>query len=166
MSREWSLGQVHDVVSAAVPERDMIVWRDERRTFGEVATRSAALARFLGRLGLGTVRDRSELSRWECGQDRVAVLMHNRPEHVESILAGWQARAVPCNVNYHYTPGEIADLLQRIGVRGVIYERGLGDKLIDIAAQFDVLIEVDDGSTAPGLPRAVDYENALEVGGS
>ena len=83
----------------------MIVWRDERRTFGEVATRSDALARFLRSRGLGAVtRPELTLARWECGQDRVAVLMHNRPEHVESILGGWKARVVPCNVNYHYTP--------------------------------------------------------------
>ena len=58
--------------------------------------------------------------------------MYNRPEHVESILGCWKARVVPCNVNYHYTAGEVADLLQRIGARGVIYDRRLGDKLADI----------------------------------
>ena len=26
MTREWALGDVHDTVSSAVPERDMIVW--------------------------------------------------------------------------------------------------------------------------------------------
>ena len=90
--------------------------------------------------------------------------MYNRPEHVESILGCWKARVVPCNVNYHYTPGEVADLLQRIGARGVIYDRRLGDKLVDIAPRLDVLIEVDDASSAPSLAGSVSYEHALELG--
>ena len=34
---EWSLAAVHDVVAAAVPDREMLVCGDVRRTFGEVA---------------------------------------------------------------------------------------------------------------------------------
>ena len=139
MTREWSLADVHDVVTSAIPERDMIVWGDDRRTFGEIAERSRALAAFLRSRQFGAFRERGELARWECGQDRVALLMYNRPEHVEAILGCWKARVVPCNVNYHYTAGEVADLLQRIGARGVIYDRRLGEKLADIASRLDVL---------------------------
>jgi len=164
MTREWSLATVHDVVSTAIPERDMIVWGDDRRTFAEIAERSRAVAGFLGSRHLGAFRDRGDLARWECGQDRVALLMHNRPEHVEAILGCWKARVVPCNVNYHYTADEVADLLQRIGARGVIYDRGLGEKLTGIAARLDVLIEIDDGSAAPGLAGASSYEHAVALG--
>ena len=59
--------------------------------------------------------------------------MYNRPEHVETILGCWKARVVPCNVNYHYTAGEVAELLHRIGARGVVYDRRLADKLGGIA---------------------------------
>jgi acyl-CoA synthetase (AMP-forming)/AMP-acid ligase II len=163
--QEWSLAEVHEIVASSIPDRDMIVWGDHRRSFGEVARRSRALARYLRSRGLGTCRDRADLDRWECGQDRVALLMHNTPEHVESILGAWKARVVPCNVNYHYTAGEIADLLERIGARSVIYERGLGDKLADVAAHLDVLIEVADASPAASLPGAVAFQPALELGG-
>jgi acyl-CoA synthetase (AMP-forming)/AMP-acid ligase II len=164
MAREWSLATVHDVVSSAIPERDMIVWGDDRRTFGEIAERSRSFAGLLRSRQLGAFRDRSDLARWECGQDRVALLMHNRPEHVEAILGCWKARVVPCNVNYHYTADEVADLLRRIGARGVIYDRRLGEKLTGIAAQLDLLIEVDDGSPEPGLAGALTYERALALG--
>lgn len=164
MTREWSLAGVHDVVSSAVPERDMIVWGDDRRTYGEIAERSRALAKFLHSRQLGAFRGRSDLARWECGQDRVALLMYNRPEHVESILGCWKSRVVPCNVNYHYTAGEVADLLQRIGARGVIYDRRLGEKLADIASRLDLLIEVDDASPASSLAGSVSYEHALALG--
>jgi hypothetical protein len=47
VTREWSLATAHDVVSAAIPERDMVFWGDVRRTYGEIAkrSRSARLAR-------------------------------------------------------------------------------------------------------------------------
>src|SRR4051794_26882481 len=111
----------------------MIVWGDDRRTYGEIAGRSRALAALLPSRRVGAFRERGDLARWECGQDRVALLMYNRPEHVEAILGCWRARVVPCNVNYHYTAAEVADLVQRIGARGVIYDRRLGGKLVDVA---------------------------------
>ena len=92
--------------------------------------------------------------------------MHNTPEHVISIVACWKARLVPCNVNYHYTPREIADLLTRLGARTVICERSLGDKLADIGADLDLVIEVADGTDHAAVPGAVDFHRALDQGSS
>jgi fatty-acyl-CoA synthase len=165
---EWSLTRVFDVVGSTIPERDMVVWGDVRRTFGDVLSRADALAGHLRDHGLGLHRPRAELENWECGQDRVAVLMHNRPEHVEAILACWRARAVPCNVNYQYTASEIAELFRMLGSRGVVYERGLAPLLQGALAEYggvDVLVELDDGSDAPSLPGAVDYDAIVRTGG-
>ena len=180
--REWSLAAVHEVVSTTVPDREMVVWRDVRRSYAAVRERSAAFAGALRDAGLGAHRERAELAPWECGQDRIALLLHNRPEHVEAILGCWKARAVPCNVNYEYTPREIAELLERLDARGVVYERALGARLAEVVdrssvrarsrssvrarsrssvrarSRIDLLVEVDDGSDTPRLPGAVDYE--------
>jgi len=96
--------------------------------------------------------------------------MHNRPEHVETILACWRARVVPCNVNYQYTAAEIAELFRMLGTRGVIYERGLAPLLRDALAELgddavDVLVELDDGSDAASIPGAVDFEAIVAGGG-
>jgi fatty-acyl-CoA synthase len=182
MSGGWSLTRVFDVVGSTIPERDMIVWGDVRRTFGDALTRADALAAHLRERGLGLHRERAELAPWECGQDRVAILMHNRPEHVEAILGCWRARAVPCNVNYQYTAAEIAELLRMLGARGVVYERGLAPLLRDALAELDdesmVLVELDDGRAdassppspslsppSPSLPGAVDFESIMAAGG-
>jgi len=166
---EWSLTRVFDVVGSAIPERDMIVWGDVRRTFGDVLGRGDALAAHLRDRGLGLHRERAELAPWECGQDRVAVLMHNRPEHVETILGCWRARAVPCNVNYQYTAAEIAELFRMLGTRGVVYERGLAPLLCDALAELDtgvdVLVELDDGSDAASIDGAADYDTIMAAGG-
>ncbi len=164
MSLEWALGDVHDVVSSEIPDRVMLVHGGERRTYREVNDRANALASFLTGRGFGASRERDALERWEAGQDRIAILAYNTPDHVEALLGCWKARVVPCNVNYHYTAGEVADLLRRIGARGVVYDRRLRDKLAAITGELDLLVELGGDHGAPGLPGAVGYERALAVG--
>ncbi|HZP31544.1 MAG TPA: AMP-binding protein [Acidimicrobiia bacterium] len=161
---QWALSAVFDVVSDAVPDRTALVWRDRRRTYRETRGRVDALAAFLVERGFGRGEITPETPRWECPQERVALLLHNRPEHVEALLGCWRARAVPFNVNYRYTGPEVAGLLHAMGARAVIYERGLGEKLATVAATLEVCIEVDDGSDAPSLPGAVGFETALAAG--
>ena len=60
-----------------------------------------------------------------------------------------------------------------LGTRGVVYERGLApllrDALAQLAAESDrevaVLVELDDGSDAAGIPGAVDFESVVAAGG-
>jgi fatty-acyl-CoA synthase len=163
MSVEWSLSAVQDVVAAAVPERDMLVLDDVRRSYGEVRRRTAGLARFLTEHGLGSHRERSELARWECGQSPVGLVMHNRCEYIESMLACYRARAVPFNVNHHYTPGELRALLEMVGTEAILYQRKLGPLLADaLVGLHPLLIDVDDGSGVAPLPGSTPYESAVE----
>src|SRR3978361_2327067 len=87
------------------------------------------------------------------------------------MLGCWRARAVPCNVNYQYTPAEITDLLRMLGTRGVVYERGLAPLLHDALEQLgtegglDVLVELDDGSDVDSLPGAVDFDTIVAAVG-
>jgi fatty-acyl-CoA synthase len=163
-STEWSLTRVFDVVGDTIPDREMVVWGEVRRTFREIIGRSSSFATFLRDRGFGARRERADLQPWQSGQDHVPVLMHNRPEHIESIFGCWRARAVPCNVNYQYTPAEIAELFHMLGARGVVYERGLAPLLHDALERLDLLVELDDGTEGPSLPGAVDYEDALRSG--
>jgi fatty-acyl-CoA synthase len=168
VTTEWSLTQVFDIVGSTIPDREMIVWGDVRRTFGDALSRADALAAHLRAQGLGLHRERAELENWECGQDRVAVLMHNRPEHVETILGCWRARTIPCNVNYQYTATEIAELFRMLGTRGVVYERGLAPLLRDALQELhaiDVLVELDDGSDEVSIPGAADFDTIVAAGG-
>ena len=50
---EWSLTRVFDVVGAAIPDREMVVWGDVRRTFGDALARADALAAHLQAQGWG-----------------------------------------------------------------------------------------------------------------
>ena len=151
---EWGLTGVFDVLAEAVPDRPLVICGDQRRTYGEVASRSRGLAAFLVGRGIGLQRERGELERWERGQDTVALLLFNRPEYLESMYGAWRARATPANVNQKYRPAEIADLLGYLGTRAVVYQRSLGPLLasaVDVSAL--VLVDVDDGSGVVAAAR-------------
>jgi fatty-acyl-CoA synthase len=161
---EWSLVAVHDVVAATVPERDMLVCGDVRRTFGEVAVRSRSIAAFLVAQKIGIQNERSELERWECGQDPVALVMHNGTEYIESMLGIYRARAVPFNVNQHYRASEVSLLFADVGVRAVIYHRRYGPLVESACAGRDVvLIDVEDGSSVAPLAGSTTYEEVANT---
>lgn len=163
---EWTIGAVIDAIADAVPNREMTVCGTRRTTFAQGADRTRRLANFLAARGLGAHTERPELNRWECGQDRVALLMHN-DLYPEMVIGALKARAVPVNVNYYYAPGEVADLLAYLKPRAVIYHRSLGAKFADVlearALQGDLLISVDDGEGAE-LAGSVSLDDALAQG--
>jgi len=163
-SGEWSFAAVQDVLAAAVPDQEMVVCGGTRRTFAEVAERTRSLAAFLVARGLGLRRERSELERWECGQDTVALVLHNGPEYLEAMLGAFRARAVPFNVNQHYRTSELGTLLDDLDVRAVVYHRAYGP-LIGAACDTAgvVLVEVDDGSGVAPLPGSTNFEEAAST---
>src|SRR6478735_5784870 len=162
---QWTIGGVLDAIAETVPDRLMTVCGGRRSTFGESADRTRRLANFLAGRGFGTHRERGELENWECGPDRIALVMHN-DLYPDMVIGCLKARTVPVNINYYYTPREVGELLDYVKPRAVIYHRALGAKFADVLNRDDgdLLIAVDDGSDAPQLPGAVTLEDALAQG--
>ena len=162
---EWTIGAVLDEIADVIGDRTMTVCGDRRSTFAESADRTRRLANFLASKGFGAHRERAELQNWECGQDRVALVMHN-DLYPDVVIGCLKARTVPVNINYYYTPREVGELLDYVQPRAVIYHRALGAQFADVLARegADLLIAVDDGSEAPHLPGAVSLEDALTQG--
>jgi 3-oxocholest-4-en-26-oate---CoA ligase len=162
---EWTIGAVLDAIADVVPDRTMTVCGSRRSTYGEAADRTRRLANFLAGRGFGIHRERDTLERWECGQDRIALIMHN-DLYADMAIGCLKARTVPVNVNYHYTPREIGELLDYLQPRGIIYHRSLGAKFADVLppASADLLISVDDGSSVGELPGALTLDDALVQG--
>ena len=162
---EWTIGAVLDAIAEAVPDRLMTVCGTRRSTFGESAERTRRLANYLAGQGLGAHRERDDLANWECGQDRVALIMHN-DLYPDMVIGSLKARTVPVNVNYNYAPREVAELLEYLQPRAVIYHRSFGPKFADVLppAAADLMISVDDESSAPQLQGAISLEDALAQG--
>jgi len=162
---EWTIGAVLDVIAEVVPDRAITVCGERRRTFAEAADRTRRLANYLAANGFGAHRERAALQNWECGQDRVALVMHN-DLYVDMVVGCLKARTVPVNVNHNYTAREVRELLDYVRPRAVIYHKSLGAKFADALSpdSADLLLSVDDGSTAPDLPGAVSLDDALSQG--
>ena len=162
VSTEWSLPDAYEALAAGAPDRDVLVWKDVRRTYADVATRTRNLAAFLARHGIGVRRERSELERWECGQSTVALLLYNCPEYIEAMLGCLRARAVPFNVNQHYRPAEVLGLLDMVGAEVAVYHRALGPLVAEAAKTRGLLlVDVDDGSGIAPLAGSTRFEDAV-----
>jgi acyl-CoA synthetase (AMP-forming)/AMP-acid ligase II len=162
---EWTVGAVLDAIAEVVPDRLMTVCGNRRSTFAESASRTNRLANYLSGKGFGAHAERETLEPWECGQDRVALIMYN-DLYPDMVIGCLKARTVPVNVNHHYSPREIADLLDYVRPRGIIYHRALGARFADVLPPdgTELLVSVDDGSGAPELPGAVSLDDALAAG--
>jgi fatty-acyl-CoA synthase len=156
-----------DAIADVIPDRLMTVCGPRRSTFAESASRTSRLANFLNANGFGAHQERDTLNRWECGQDRVALLMYN-DLYPDAVIACLKARTVPVNVNYSYSPREIAELLAYVRPRGIIYHRSIGARCAEVLQTdgAELLISINDGTGAAELPGAVSLDDALAQGGS
>jgi fatty-acyl-CoA synthase len=160
---EWTVNAVLDAIATTVPDRLMTICGSRRSTYRESIERIERFAGFLAAHGLGA-EDEPTLNRWDCAQDRVALIMHN-DLYVDAFLACLRARVVPVNVNHHYTAREIADLLAYVRPRAVIYHRSLGPLIADgLPSDCSLSVVVDDGSAAPALPGSIAFDEALQSG--
>jgi 3-oxocholest-4-en-26-oate---CoA ligase len=164
---EWTVGDVLDAIADVVPDRLMTVCGNRRSTFAESASRTNKLANYLSDKGFGVYAARETIERWECGQDRVALIMYN-DLYPDMVIGCLKARVVPVNINHHYSVREIRDLLDYIRPRGIIYHRSLGARFADVLPPIgtELLISIDDGSGAAELPGAISLDDALATGSS
>src|ERR1700741_4433471 len=144
----------------------MTVCGTRRSPFAESAARTNRLANSLSDKGFGVYAARETIERWECGQDRVALIMYN-DLYPDMVIGCLKARVVPVNVNHHYSVREIGDLLDYIRPRGIIYHRSLGARFAEVLPPIgtELLISIDDGSGAAELPGAISLDDALAAGG-
>jgi acyl-CoA synthetase (AMP-forming)/AMP-acid ligase II len=160
----FTLADLNEALAASIPDREAIVTATRRLTWGELATRSRRLGRLLANAGLGCRRERDSLAPWESGQDHVALYLYNGHEYLEAMVGAVKARTVPFNVNYRYVEDELLYLLRDAGTRAIIFGGSFAPMLARVLPKLPapaLLLQVDDGSGAPLLPGARDYEDAL-----
>jgi acyl-CoA synthetase (AMP-forming)/AMP-acid ligase II len=159
-----TIASIQEAVAAVVPDRDAIVMGDRRLSYAALTERTRRLANFLLARGVTIRSERSALRNWEVGQDLVGLLMYNGPAYLEAMIGAFKARAVPFNVNYRYVGDELRYLFRDATPTAVIYQARFAEALAPVLEDIPsirLLIQVDDGTGAPLLPGAVDYEAAL-----
>ena len=160
----FNLSTVFDTVARAVPEQEVMVWRDRRITYRDMNTRIDGVAHYLVARGLGCHTPRAELAGHESGQDHIGLYLRNGNEYLESMVAGYRARIAPFNVNYRYVGEELRYLLADAGARGLVYHAEFAPQVAavrELLPGLTVLIQVADESGNALLPGAVDYESIV-----
>jgi 3-oxocholest-4-en-26-oate---CoA ligase len=160
----FNLGRLNESLAAAFPEREAIVFRDRRITWGRFAERTRRLANFLLSRGLGCHRERSRLAGSESGQDHLGLYLYNGNEYLEGMVASYKARVAPFNVNYRYVDEELVYLLTDAEARALVYHASFAPILARIRSRLpklELLVQVADESGHALLPGAIDYEDAL-----
>ncbi len=158
-----NLAHLHEAIAAAIPERECLVFRDRRLRWHEVTARTRRLASVLRGAGLGCHTPRSELERWQSGQDAVALYLYNGNEYLEGMLGAMKARCVPVNVNYRYVEDELLHVFRDADVRAIVFHAEFAPRLARLREQLPQVrlwLEVADDS-GESLPGAVGYEEAL-----
>lgn len=164
MRTEVSIASLQEAIAAAIPEREALVFRDRRFTYGEWNERTRRLGNYLHSLGLGSHVPRSELPGWKSGQDHLALYLYNGNEYLEGMLGAYKARVAPFNVNYRYVDEELIYLLNNAGARAMVFHAEFADRVAairDRVPSLQHLIQVTDDSGNGLLPGAVAYEAAL-----
>jgi acyl-CoA synthetase (AMP-forming)/AMP-acid ligase II len=161
----FDLSSVFSTVADAVPDQQMLVWRERRlMTYGEVDHRIDAVAAYLRTVGLGCHTERQHLARHESGQDHLGIYLRNGTEYLEAMIAGYRARVAPFNVSFRYVEDELTFLLADANARAIVYHAEFAPRIAAIRAHLPhlrVLIQVADDSGQDLLPGAVDYETVI-----
>lgn len=163
-----NIAALFDTVAQRIPEREAIVFRDRRISYGELLERTRRLAHALRDRGLGPhAADRTGYEPYESHMDHLAIYAHNGNEYLESILGAFTTRVAPVNVNYRYVAGELAHLLRDSTARGIVYHSAFAPTLAEVLPDLPdltVLIQIPDESGNELLPGAEWYDDVIASG--
>ena len=160
----FDLSTVFRTVAEALPDQQILIWRDQRLTYAQLDTRIDGVAHYLVNQGLGCHTERDQLAGHQSGQDHIGLYLRNGNAYLEAMVAGYRARVAPFNVNYRYVEEELLYLLADAKARALVYAAEFAPHVQSIRGRLPelrVLIQVADDSGNELLPDAVDYESIV-----
>jgi fatty-acyl-CoA synthase len=142
-SRRLVLPELTGRASRTHPDRRALVFGDGARTYAELHDRAARLASALAAGGV-------------TAGDRVALLLHNGIEFVETLFACHRLGAVPVPINFRLAPNEIDFILADSGAVAVICDSpapGAGGHgmVLEVGPNYDAAV-----ASAPPLREVTD----------
>jgi 3-oxocholest-4-en-26-oate---CoA ligase len=134
LSENWAT--LWEAFADAQPDHAAVIIGEQHVTWRELDNQAACLATALSerRVGAGT---------------RIAQLMFNCPEYLESTYAAFKLRATPVNVNYRYKSPEIAYICNNAGAEVLVFHGSLGEFVagaVESMPSVRTLFQVDDGT--------------------
>lgn len=133
-----NLSTMFEAVAATVPDRPALSCGDVTLTFAQLQERVNRLSQHLTAQGFET-------------NQHVGLLMQNRVEYVDGMLASLRARLVPINLNYRYTATELSYVIKDAELRAVVVEGEFAAQLNEVLPDCPTVrhvIVIDDGTPA------------------
>jgi fatty-acyl-CoA synthase len=122
-SYPWTFGDIFEGIDAVLPPDAPAVIHDGRvLPWGTFARRTNNLAAQL-------------VARGAMPDDKLAIYTRNRPEYIESLVAGFKARLVHVNVNFRYLDEELAYILDNSDARFVVFDPEFANRTAALAAR-------------------------------
>jgi acyl-CoA synthetase (AMP-forming)/AMP-acid ligase II len=162
----FNLSTVFRTVARAVPDQEVLVWRDRRLTYAEADRRVDGVAHFLVEQGLGCHTERDGLAGHESGQSHLGIYLRNGNEYLETLVGAWRARVAPYNINYRYVEEELLYLLEDAGTDALVYAAEFAPQVAALRERvrgLTLLVQVADDSGNALLPGAVDYADLVDT---
>lgn len=152
---EFNVADLFEAAVDRVPDREVLVCGEQRRTFRELEERANRVAHVLKSLGIGKGH-------------HVGIYAWNCAEWIEAMLGAYKVRAIPINVNYRYVEEELRYLFDNADLVAVVFERQFAPRIAAVAPELPRLrhfICFGDADTAARAAceqlGAIDYEEAL-----
>jgi fatty-acyl-CoA synthase len=149
LSENWAT--LWEALADAQPDHVAVVVGEQTSTWREFDDRAARAASALADRGVGI-------------GTRLAQLMFNCPEYLDSTYAAFKLRATPVNVNYRYKAPEIAYICNDAGAEVLVFHGSLGERVAEAVPRMPsvrVLLQVDDGT--PLVEGAEWYHEVVEA---
>jgi len=120
---ELHLASLYEEIADRVPEAPALRDASSVRSFREFVDRSARLAAALTQAGIGR-------------ESKVAIMLANCNEWLETFLAALKVRAVPVNVNYRYRQQELVELLRDCDASALVFDTVFSEVVEQIGANL------------------------------
>ncbi len=150
---EMHFATLWEQIAAQIPQRTALIHGERKVAWGTYQERAACIAQFLHQQGLGH-------------DSKMGLYLYNSPEYMEAQFAGFKIRGVPVNVNYRYLEDELVYLLDNSDSEALFFHGRFAERIANIRHKLPkvrCLIQVDDGSGAPLLAGAHDYEQIIRT---
>src|SRR5580692_5623270 len=123
---DFNLADNWEAVADSVPDRLALRCGEQSRTYAQLEERSNRLAHWYLQQGIQT-------------GDHIGLYLQNCVEYVEATLAAYKVRAVPININYRYSAGELEHLFNDADLVGVVHQPDFAVRVTEVEPRVPTL---------------------------